>query len=180
MAFSERPTASLSFVMVDETGSRAGVQFDVPQTTPMDVAMAAAAALRPLIEAITDCAVVSYSLTYSATDDAPPPAAAGSRVERKGVFSFRTGAGKRATYQVPGITQSVVTAGGRIDEDRPAIAAFVGALTAVDAIFSDSNGVDLRSLASAYERYKSTTRRQLPSQRVPDSDILPEIVDPTP
>lgn len=179
MAWAERPTASLTYVMVDETGSKSSMNLDVPETTLADAALTAAAALRPLIEAITDCAVVSYSLTYSSFDDAPPPAAAGSRVERKGVFVFRTAAGKTARYQVPGIAQSVVTAGGRIDEDRPAIAAFVTALIAGGAIFTDSNGVDLRSLASAYERFRSTTRAMLPSQRVPDADILPEIVDPS-
>lgn len=180
MAWGERPTATLNFVLVDESGSKSNFGLDVPQTTLADVALTAAAALRPLIEAITDCSVLAYSLTYSSFDDDPPPAAAGSRVERKGTFVFRTGAGKTVRYQVPGIAQSVITPGGRIDEDRPAIQAFVQALIRADAIFTDSNGVDLRSLSAAYERFRSTTRRMLPSPRTPDSDVLPEVVDPTP
>jgi len=65
MPWIERPTAALTFALVDETGSRANLSLDVPQTTAADVALIAAAALRPLIQAITDCAVLSYSLTYS-------------------------------------------------------------------------------------------------------------------
>jgi hypothetical protein len=168
MAWAEKPAASLTFVMLDETGSKGNLSFDVPESTLMDAAMTAAAALRPLIEAITDCSVLSYSLTYSSFDDAPPAPAAGSRVERKGVFQFRTAAGKKVTYQVPGIIETAVLQSGRIDDDDLAIAAFTGALTALDAIFCDSNGSDLRSLAAAYEMYRGTTRGQAPRDRAPD------------
>lgn len=180
MAWEERPTASLSYTLVDETGSRAQLSLDVPEGTAMDVAMTAAGALRPLIQAITDCAVVAYSLTYSATDDAPEAPQAGSRVERKGVFIFRVAGGKTARITVPGILQAVVLKSGRIDEDRPVVAAFTGALVAVDAIFSDSNGRDLRSLAKAYERYRSTTRAWMPRDTSPDADVLPEVIDVEP
>jgi hypothetical protein len=168
MAFVEKPTATLTYVMLDESGSRATCSFDVPETTLADAAITAAGVLRPLIEALTDCAVVSYSLTYSSADDAPAAPAAGSRVERKGVFTFRTAAGKTAIYQIPGIADSVVEASGRIDDDNVAVAAFIAAVTAIDAVFCDSNGQDLRSLKSAYERYRSTSRQQLPANRFPD------------
>lgn len=168
MAWAEKPTASLTYVMVDESGSRSTCSFDVPETTLADAALTAAAALRPLIEALTDCAVVSYSLTYSSFDDAPAAPAAGSRVERKGVFSFRTATGKTATYQIPGIADAIVEASGRIDDDNVAVAAFVTAVTAVDAVFCDSSGSDLKSLRAAYERFRSSTGRQLPQNRYPD------------
>lgn len=168
MAWVEKPSASLTFVLQDETGSRSNLSLDVPQTTLMDAAMTAAAALRPLIEAITDCAVLSYSLAYSAFDDAPPAATAGSRVERKGVFQFRTSAGKKVAYQVPGIIDAAVMSSGRVDDDNLAVAAFTAALTAVDAVFCDSNGADLRSLAAAYEMYRGTTKAQAPRDRAPD------------
>jgi hypothetical protein len=155
MAWIEKPTASLTYVMLDETGSRSTVSFDVPETTLADAAL-------------TDCAVISYSLTYSSADDAPAAPAAGSRVERKGVFSFRTSAGKTATYQIPGIADSVVDASGRIDDDNVAVAAFVTAVTAADAVFTDSNGANIASLKAAYERYRSTSRNQLPANRFPD------------
>ena len=168
MAWAEKPSATLTYVLLDETGSKGTLSLDVPQTTLMDAAMTAAAALRPLIEAITDCAVLSYSLTYSSFDDAPVAAAAGSRVERKGVFQFRTAAGKKVSYQVPGIIDAAVLQSGRIDDDNLAIAAFTAAMTAVDAVFCDSNGVDLTSLAAAYEMYRGTTRGQAPRDRAPD------------
>lgn len=168
MAWIEKPTASLTYVMLDESGSRATMSLDVPEDTDADAALTAAGVLRPLIEALTDCAVLSYSLAYSSFDDAPPAPAAGSRVERKGVFQFRTSTGKTATYQIPGIADALVDASGRIDDDQAAVAAFTGALTALDALFTDSNGADLRSLKAAYERFRSTTKRQMPTNRAPD------------
>ena len=168
MAWHEKPSASLTFVCRDETGSKANLSLDVPQTTAMDVAMTAAGVLRPLIEAITDCAVLSYHLSYSSFDSAPNAPAAGSRVERKGVFQFLTEAGKKVSYQVPGIADALVDSTGRIDDDNPAVLAFTSALLAIDAIFCDSNGVDLDSLTACYERFSSTKRGQLPAKRQPD------------
>lgn len=168
MPWIERPAASLTYTLVDETGSKATFSLDVPESTLMDVAMTAAATLRPLIEAITDCEVVAYALTYSSRNTTPAAATAGSRVERKGVFQFNTAAGKVATYQLPGIVGSAVLADGRIDDDNVAVSAFAGALIAVDAVFCDSNGVDLSSLAAAYERYNGTTKGQMPQSRRPD------------
>lgn len=168
MAWNERPSASLTYVLKDETGSTSTFALDVPQTTPMDVAMTAAGVMRPLVEAITDCAILSYSLTYSSNDDAPAAPAAGSRVERKGKFVFRTSAGKTVAYQVPGIADAVVLSDGRIDDDAAPVLAFTTAITALDAIFTDSNGANISSLKEAYERFSRTTRKQLPSQRQPD------------
>lgn len=168
MAWVERPTASLTFTLVDETGSKGNVSFDVPQDTLADVALTAAATLRPLIEACTDCEVVGYALSYSARNTTPAAAGAGSRVERKGVLTFNTAAGKTATYTIPGIIDAAVLPDGRVDDDNAAIAALAGAIIAVDAIFTDSNGQGLDSLAAAYERYNRTTKGQMPLSRRPD------------
>lgn len=168
MAFVQRPTASLTYSLLDETGSTGVLSLDVPQGTLADVAIVAAGLLRPVIEQITDCAILGYTLSYSSFDDAPPPAAAGSRIEHKGTFVFRTAAGKTVTYQVPGIIPSAVLQSGRIDDDNLAIFAFTNAITLAGAIFTDSNGVDLTSLKSAYERYRRTSRRMLPTDRAPD------------
>ncbi len=173
MAWNERPTAALTFICRDETGSTANFSLDVPASTLADVALTAAGVLRPLVEAITDCAVLSYSLSYSSFDDAPPAADAGSRVERKGVFQFLTAAGKKVSYQVPGIKASGVLQTGRIDDDNIEIKAFYTAITAIDAIFCDSNGVDIKTLTAAYERYRGTTRSWAPTNRAPDADIIP-------
>lgn len=168
MAWIERPAASLSYTLVDETGSKSTFSLDVPETTAADVALTAAATLRPLIEACTDCEVVGYNLTYSSRNTTPAAAGAGSRVERKGVFQFLTAAGKIATYQLPGIIDAAVLPDGRIDDDQVAVAALAGAIIALDAVFCDSNGVSLDSLAAAYERFNSTTKTQMPTSRRPD------------
>lgn len=168
MAWIEKLTAALTYTLVDETNSKSTFSLDVPQSTAADVALTAAAALRPLIEACTDCEVVSYQLTYGARNTTPAAAGAGSRVERKGVLQFLTEVGKVATYQLPGVIDAAVLPDGRIDDDNVAISALAGAMIAVDAIFTDSNGEGLDALYAAYERYSSTTKRQLPSARRPD------------
>lgn len=168
MPWIERQTASLVYALVDESGSRANISFDVPQDTAADIALTAAGVLRPLIQAVTDCAVVSYSLTYSSFDTTPEAPGANSRVERKGVFQFMTEAGKKVSYQIPGIVDAAVLPDGRVDDDNLAVAALVTAMIAADAIFTDSNGQGLDSLAAAYERYRSTTKRQMPQARRPD------------
>jgi hypothetical protein len=168
MAFLHRPTATLTYTLVDETGSRATVAFDVPYATLAAAAIAAADALALLIRALTGCAVLSYSLTYSIVDNVPLAPDAGSRVERKGVFIFLTQDGKKVKYSIPGIISGVVLPSGRIDDDDVSVAAFTTAVVAAGAIFSDSNGVDITALDQAYEAYRRSTRRMLPSDRRPD------------
>lgn len=168
MAMQARPTAALTYVLVDESGSRANLSFDVPYATLAAVAIAAADAFTPLVRAITGCTVLSHSLTYSTVDNTPIAADPGSRVERKGTFIFLTAAGKKVRYQVPGIIDGIVTSTGRIDDDNLAVAAFVTALVGAGVVFSDSNGVDLTALDQAYESYRRSTRRMLPAERRPD------------
>lgn len=115
------------------------------------------------MEKCTDCEVVFSLTAYSSRNTTPAAAAAGSRVERKGVFQFNTAAGKVATYQLPGIIDAAVLPDGRIDDDNLAVAALAGAIIAVDAVFCDSNGVSLDSLAAAYERFNSTSKGRCPS-----------------
>lgn len=173
MPFVERPSASLTFGLLDETGSRSTISFDVPADTLADAALTAANAVRLLLANVTGCAIVSQSVTYSQFDTTPELPAAGSRVEKKGVLVFRTAAGKTARYEVPGVESGLVMTSGRINEDSPAMAALIAAITAADAVFCDSNGSDLVSLKEAYERYRRTTRGMMPRDRVPDADILP-------
>lgn len=168
MAFVELPAANLEYTLVDETGSKGRMSISVPADTLADAALTAAGALVPLIRAATGCTVLSYNLTYGAKETAFTAPDAGSRVERKGVLQFVTGAGKIATVSVPGVIDAAVLPDGRIDDDNLAIAALAGALIAVDAVFSDSNGEDLVSLWAAYERFSSTRKSQLPSARRPD------------
>lgn len=168
MAWVDRPVAVLTFQLVDETNSKSSMELYMPASTPADVALAGAATLRPLLQNITDCAILSYNVTYGSFDDSPETPAANSRVERKGRFSFLTAAGKKARVSVPGIDNLLILNTGRLDDDAAAIVAFTGALTAVDALFVDSNNSDLKKMLEAYEVYSGTTKQQLPIDRRPD------------
>lgn len=173
MPFIERPTASLTFTLQDETGSKSTVSFDMPASTPADVALTTANLVRAAIATITNCAVLSQAVTYSTFDTTPEQPAAGSRVERKGVLIFRTSAGKTARYEIPGIIDVLVKPSGQLNEDAVSLAALITLMTDGEAIFADSNGVKLASLSQAYERYRRTTRQMLPSARIPDADANP-------
>lgn len=174
MAFIDRPTAQLTYGLVDGTGSRSTMQFDVPYATLAAVAIAAANVLRPLIQTITGCVIVSQSLSYSAVDNAPGAPTVDSRVERKGVIQFLTAVGKTVNYSIPGIYSANVTRSGSLDEDEPSMQLLINGIKDVGTIFCDSNGVDITAYRSGYERYRRSTRTMLPNERRPDPDILPE------
>lgn len=173
MAFAPRPTAQLTFGMVDGSGSKGSMQFDVPYDTLASVAIAAADVLRPLIQTVTGCRIVSQNLVYSSVDNAPAAAAADSRIERKGVLQFLTETGKTVTYSIPGILTANVKASGALNEDMPSMQAIINGIHGVDLIFCDSNGVDITAYKSGYERYRRSTKAMLPNERRPDADILP-------
>ncbi len=173
MAFVDSPTAQLTYVMVDAKGKRGTFQLDVPWGTLAAEAIAAASVFRVLVEAVSGCKCVSQSVSYTSRNNFPDPADAGSRVERKGVIQFLTAAGKTVNYSIPAIQENMLRLDGSINEDMPAMQALVNAVVAVDAIFSDSNGVDITAYKGGYERFRRTTRAGLPTTRRPDADIIP-------
>jgi hypothetical protein len=167
-----QPAAEVTFTLLDETGSRASMSLSVPYATLAADAEAAADALNPLIQAVTGCAIIGQSVTYSKieTDAAAP--AAGSRVERKGVFVLRAANAKTVSYSVPGVLDALIKSTGQIDEDEANAAALVAALVDGANPWSDSNGGALTSLVKAYERYRRSTRAMLPSKKEPDPDAV--------
>lgn len=173
MAFVDRPTAQLTYTLIDGTGSRGTMQFDVPYGTLAAAAIAGASALRLLIEALTGCVVVSQSLSYTSVDNAPSAPMADSRIERKGVVQFLTAAGKTVNYSIPGIVSGYLHQSGAINEDVPGMQAFVNAIVDVGSLFCDSNGVDITQYKAGYERFRRSTKQMLPTGRTPDSDIIP-------
>jgi hypothetical protein len=166
--------------MMDNTGSKATLSLDFASTSLAADVQTAADTLRPLLEAITGCAIISQSITYTQIDDAQPKPNPGSRVEHKGMFVFRTAAGKTVTYQIPAISAGIMET-GRIDDDHADIAAVVAELVDPAKIYTDSNGQKLTSLIKAYERYRSSTRAMLPSMKETDVDkTAEELEDPVP
>lgn len=158
---------TVTFTLVDETGSKSAAQLSIPAATTVADARTAADALTPLIQAVTGCSIEGYAINFSTTETAPAPAAANSRVERKGVLTFRTAAGKIATVSIPGIIDAIVLSSGRIDDDNADVAALVADLLAPP--WSDSNGSDLAALVEAYEKFRTSTKGTLPRDRKPDA-----------
>lgn len=167
MAIVAGPVATVTFNLIDETGSRSSCQLFAPAVTAVaDLVTATTAAVVDL-EAISGCAVEGWSITYSASENAILAPNPGSRVERKGLFVMNTAvATKYNRISVPGILPTLLVDGGRIDEDNAVVDTFLDNLIA--GPWTDSNGNALTGLRSAYERFASTTRRQLPTVRVPD------------
>jgi len=165
MAFSNLPTASLDFTFRDATGSIGHTLVHVPYATLAAVAIAAADAIVAAMAALSGATCLGYKLTYGKTETEPAAPAAGSRVENKGQFTWRTDDGRTASFTIPAIVESVLNPSGSIDRTDPLVIALVEVVTDVDAIFANASGADIDSLLSAYQRFKGSTKNQLPSDR---------------
>lgn len=161
----------VSFALVDETGSRSSMEVGVGAAATLADIRAAAEELVPLIEAASDCVVEGYSITASTIETAPAAPAAGSRVERKANFTFRTAAGKIARVTLPGIIGAAVLSSGRVDEDNAAVGAVLTDL--LGEPWTDSNGQSLNAVTESYETFRTTTKSQKPSARRIDSGVVP-------
>lgn len=166
MAWSNRPAADLIFTGVDASGTTGKMMFSVPYATTAAAVIAAADLLRVDLAALTGMSITGYTLNYAKFDDAPPAPTAKSRVENKGTFIFRTSAGKFSRITIPAIVDAVVNDAGQILTTDAAVAAFVTAVTAVGAIFVDSNGADLTALDKAYQAFRRSTKGMLPSDKL--------------
>lgn len=172
MPFVDSPVATVTWAMVDETGSPTTFQLNFGRDEAMPGALIKIANTTQLLEDLTGCAILSTTISYSSIQTDPPSAQPVSRREKKGVFVFRTAAGKSAQCAVPGIKAEFVKKSGQIDEDIPAVVTFVEGLVAgpTSSFYTDSNGSALVSLSKAYERFARTTKAALPSLRIPDGD----------
>ena len=165
MALVNLPTAQLKFALRDETGSNGSLVIHVPYATLAAAAIAAADAIAAVIEVVTGCAFLGYSLTYAKSETAPATPADGSRVESKGVFTWRTADGRTSTFTIPGIEEAVLNPDGSIDRTNADIIALVAVVEDVGAIFSGASGSDIVGLLSAYQRFNRSTKGMLPSAR---------------
>lgn len=165
MAFVNTPAATLGFTFRDASGSISTVQINVPYATLAAVAITAADAIRAAMLALSDATVIGQSLTYSYFDDAPPAANAGSRVEEKGQFIWRTSNGRTTGFTIPAIKDSVLTPSGAIDRTDALVIALDTVVTGAGAIFASADGSDITSLYKAYQRFNRSTKRTLPADR---------------
>lgn len=165
MAFTNTPTATLTFIFKDASGSLGRCSINVPYNTLASAAILAGDAFRAAMLPLSDATVIGQTLTYSYFDDAPPAANAGSRVEEKGQFIWRTANGRSTGFTIPAVKDSILTSSGAIDRSNLLVQALVTAVTGLDTIFAGADGSDITSLLSAYQRFNRSTRNTLPSDR---------------
>lgn len=163
MALVNTPTAMLTFHLRDASGSKGSFRVHVPYGTLAAAAITAADAISTAVAAITDCVFLGYDLTYTKREDAPGAAVAGSRVEEKGTFVWRTANARSTRFEIPAIKDSLLNADGSINQSDALIAALVTVVTDVGSIFAGADGSDITSLLEAYQRFNRSTKRELPA-----------------
>lgn len=165
MALVNTPTAKLDFSYVDASGSVGHTLIHVPYATLASAAITAADAIAAAMAALSDAAVTGYSLTYSKEETDAPAPVAGSRVEEKGVFRWRTDNARTSQFTIPAIKDSVLNPSGSIDKTDLLVTALVDVVTGVGAIFAGADGSDITSLLHAYQAFRRSSKRQLPGDR---------------
>lgn len=165
MALVNLPTGQLKIDYTDASGSKGSTIFHFPYATLTAVVVTAADILSAALNALTDAAVDGYSITYAKTEDTPATPSANSRVENKGVFTFRTSNGRTSRFSIPAIVAAVLNASGSIDKTDALVIALVDAVVGGDLVFASADGSDLTALLQAYQRFSGSTKKQLPSDR---------------
>jgi hypothetical protein len=154
---------SLSYQDDDLAIARTSVPF--PSGTTLAAVQSYATAYAALVDPVSDCALIGYSVNQEYYDDTYPLAAAGSDVEDKGVLIIRTVGNAIKTISWPGVMESVLVnsispPGTYIDLANVAVAALVSALITGIAGTQPSNGRgdDLRSVKEAYKKNTSSLK----------------------
>lgn len=165
MALTNLPTAQLKIDYRDASGSKGSSVFHAPFATLASVIVTVADVLSAAINALTDCAVDGYSITYAKREDTPADPTANSRVEDKGNFVFRTADGRTSRFTIPGIVDSVLNVDGSIDKANVLVTALSDAVIAGDFAFQSASGSDITALLQAYQSFRRSTKNELPSVR---------------
>lgn len=165
MALVNLPTGQLKIDYRDASGSKGSSIFHFPYATLAAVVITVADILSAALNALTDAAIDGYSITYSKTEDAPAVATAGSRVEEKGNFIWRTSNGRSTRFSIPAIVDSVLNQSGSVDRTDALVVALEDAVIAGDFAFASADGSDITALLEAYQSFRSSTKRQLPTDR---------------
>ncbi len=165
MAMTNLPAAQLTFTLEDDSGSQSKVQFHVPFGTLASVALAGANTVAPLIAAVSDCAIVAQSLTYAYFDPLHALPVAGSRVEEKGIVIMRAANGRTSRIAIPAIKDALLNKSGSIDRANADFEALFAAVLDASAVFCAADGSDLVSVDKAYQGFRSSTKRSLPSDK---------------
>jgi len=165
MALTNLPTGTLKIDYRDASGSKGSSIFHFPYDTLTSVVITVADVLSAALNALSDAAIDGYTITYAKTEDTPAVPTAGSRVEEKGNFVFRTSNGRTSRFTIPAIVDSVLNTSGSIDRTDALVIALIDAVLAGDFAFASADGSDLTALLQAYQSFRGSTRKQLPSDR---------------
>lgn len=165
MALVNTPTGQLKIDYRDASGSKGSTILHFPYATLASVVVTAADAISAALNVITDAAIDGYTITYTKREDTPAAASAGSRVEEKGNFIWRTANGRSTRFSIPAISDAILNDSGSIDKTDVLVIALVDAVTDVDLVFASADGSDITALLEAYQSFRRSTKRQLPSDR---------------
>ena len=121
----------------DNDGAESTCALHLAVGVPLDTALSFAAALRPLVAALSDAALITYNLVIKWVETTPGNPDATSRVSRDGVFLFLTSniPEERYILALPSIRSDLVRADGdfagiQLDSEAADVAAFTAAMIA--------------------------------------------------
>jgi hypothetical protein len=149
-------TVNIGFT--DKTNKTATTRVNLPASATLPQAEAYALALLQALEVLSDCLISSCSISVGyAVAGANAAVAAGNYAEDKGQFSFQTAAGKTSLISIPGVKETMRSAGARtINTADAAITTFTDLVVTGDGTLApvDSNGEDLTQLLYARVRQR--------------------------
>jgi hypothetical protein len=158
MALVVKPAIAVTIDYIDATGSKGHSTMHLPAATTIAAAITKLDATAALILAISDCAIIGYSITDGKIDTATPAPIVGSRVENRAQFTLRTAAAKLAHFSFPSPKATILNASGGILSTLPAVAALQADLIGG---YTDSNGSLLTSVVSDTQVFRTTTKTQM-------------------
>lgn len=165
MALVNTPTAKLTFDWLDASGSKATTVVHVPYATLAATAIAAADVIVAAMAALSDATCLGYSLAYVKNETEPAAPNAGSRVEEKGNFVWRTSNARSTRFTIPAIKDSLLLTDGGINHSALTVIALVDAVIGGDVVFGAADGSDITSLLEAYQSFRKSTKESLPRNR---------------
>lgn len=158
MAFVAKPIITIEFSFRDNDGARSTCEVLIPGATAPATALTFAAALRPLVQALSDAVIVGQNVILGFYENAIPVIPS-SDVENKGVFSFNSANGIRSSFTVPSILESALQPNNKdIDQANTDVAALIDAMTLGLSGTQPVNvsGADLTSVRDAYKQNRKS------------------------
>lgn len=154
MAIAAKPTISIVYSFRDDDNKSSTTEVMIPGATTAANALAFAAALRPLLAAITDSTLMGYNVILGFAE-AALPVIGSSDIENKAVFLMTAANAVKASLTVPSPLESILQLNNQdIDHSNSDVSALEDALTlglsGVQPV--NSAGSDLTGIYDAYKQ----------------------------